>query len=139
MLDHARRPRNAGRLSEPSMSASVVNPLCGDEMSVDIALDGETIREVRFLVRGCAISTASASMLSEQIQGLTLKEVMLLEQGWQAALADEGAELPERLEALTPLLSVRDYPHRQSCACLPWDALRALTKSANTRAEEQQS
>ena len=139
MLDHARRPRNAGRLTQPSASAAVVNPLCGDELSVDVTLEGETIREVRFLVRGCAISTASASMLSEQIKGLTLKEVMLLEQGWRAAVADEDTELPERLEALTPLLSVRDYPHRQSCARLPWDALRALTKSTTTTIEEQQS
>lgn len=126
LMDHARRPRNAGRLERPDMHASVVNPLCGDELSVDVALDGETILEVRFRVRGCAIATASASMLSEQLAGLTLAEVARMERSFQEAIEDTEAMLPEELEPLEPLLSVRDYPHRQSCARLPWDALRAL-------------
>lgn len=127
-MDHARRPRNAGRLERPDLCASTVNPLCGDELAVDVALDGERIREVRFRVRGCAISTASASMLSEQLAGLTLAEARGLERLFQQALAQEEAVLPEELEPLEPLLSLRDYPHRQSCARLPWDALRALEK-----------
>jgi nitrogen fixation NifU-like protein len=84
---------------------------------------------VRFRVRGCAIATASASMLSEQIKGLTLPEVKQMERGFQQALLEKNHALPEELEPLEPLLSVRDYPHRQSCARLPWDALRALEKS----------
>lgn len=130
LMDHARRPRNAGRLERPDVRASVVNPLCGDELSVDVALDGEKIQEVRFRVRGCAISTASASMLSEQLKGLTLAEVAALELCFHDAMARQEAVLPEALEPLEPLLSVRDYPHRQSCARLPWDALRALEKPA---------
>ena len=133
LMDHARRPRNAGSLERPDLQASVVNPLCGDELSVEVAMDGETIQDVRFRVRGCAISTASASMLSEQVKGLTLEEVAHLERSFQAALADKEAALPEEIEPLEPLLSVRDYPHRQSCARLPWDALRALEKSASPR------
>lgn len=132
LMDHARRPRNAGSLERPDMHASVVNPLCGDELSVDVALDGETILEVRFRVRGCAIATASASMLSEQVKGLTFAEVARAERSFQAAIEDAEAVLPEELEPLEPLLSVRDYPHRQSCARLPWDALRALEKSTST-------
>lgn len=108
------------------MHASVVNPLCGDELSVEVALDGETIRDVRFRVRGCAIATASASMLSEQLAGLTLADIARLERSFQEAMEDAQTALPEELEPLEPLLSVRDYPHRQSCARLPWDALRAL-------------
>jgi nitrogen fixation NifU-like protein len=128
-MDHARRPRNSGRLPQPDLHASVVNPLCGDELSVDVALEGETIKDVRFRVRGCAIATASASMLSEQLQGLTLAEVARMEQSFQEAMANHEAVLPEELASLEPLLSVRDYPHRQTCARLPWDALRALKKS----------
>ncbi|HEX8748634.1 MAG TPA: SUF system NifU family Fe-S cluster assembly protein [Pyrinomonadaceae bacterium] len=128
LMDHARRPRNAGSLERPDMSASVVNHLCGDELSVEVGLDGERIREVRFRVRGCAISTASASMLSQQLGGLTLAEVAELELRFQEALADACVALPEQLEPLEPLLSVRDYPHRQSCARLAWDALRALER-----------
>jgi nitrogen fixation NifU-like protein len=126
VLDHARRPRNAGRLPHPDRHATVVNPLCGDELCVDLALENETIRDVRFLVRGCAIACAAASMLSEQLVGLTLAEVAALEQHWLSALKGTEIELPEELEALTPLLSVRAHPHRQSCARLPWDGLRAL-------------
>lgn len=128
LMDHARRPRNAGNLERPDMHASVVNPLCGDELSVDVSLDGETILDVRFHVRGCAIATASASMLSEQVKGLTFAEVTRMERSFREAIEDTEARLPEELEALEPLLSVRDYPHRQSCARLPWDALRALEK-----------
>ena len=127
-MDHARRPRNAGRLEGSDLHASVVNPLCGDELSVEVALEGERIREVRFRVRGCAIATASASMLSEQLSGLTLADVARMERSFQEAMEDAGAVLTEELEPLEPLLSVRDYPHRQSCARLPWDALRALEK-----------
>ncbi len=126
VLDHARRPRNAGRLPQPDRHAVVVNPLCGDELCVDLKLENDLIREVRFLVRGCAISCAAASMLSEQIIGLTLAKVADLEQHWVNALQGTESELPEELEALTPLLSVRAHPHRQSCARLPWDGLRAL-------------
>jgi nitrogen fixation protein NifU and related proteins len=129
LMDHARRPRNAGSLERPDLHASVVNPLCGDELSVDVALTGNRIQEVRFRVRGCAIATASASMLSEQIKGLTLSEVKQMERGFQEALSEKNNALPEELEPLEPLLSVRDYPHRQSCARLPWDALGALEKS----------
>jgi nitrogen fixation NifU-like protein len=129
LMDHARRPRNAGRLSKPDLHASVVNPLCGDELSVDVSINGERIQEVRFRVRGCAIATASASILSEQVKGLTLADVARLENSFQEAMTGEGASLPEELEPLEPILSVRDYPHRQSCARLPWDALRALEKS----------
>jgi nitrogen fixation protein NifU and related proteins len=136
LMDHARRPRNAGRLERPDLQASVVNPLCGDELSVEVSMDGETIRDVRFRVRGCAIATASASMLSEQLKGLTLAEVAGMERSFQAAMADKEAALPEEVEALEPLLSVRDYPHRQSCARLPWDALRALEKSTTQVSSE---
>jgi nitrogen fixation NifU-like protein len=94
-------------------------------------MDGETILDVRFRVRGCAIATAAASMLSEQVKGLTLTEVARMERSFEAAIAGKEAVLPEELEPLEPLLSVRDYPHRQSCARLPWDALRALEKSTS--------
>lgn len=128
LMDHARRPRNSGRLERPDMRAQVVNPLCGDELAVDVALGDEKIREVRFRVRGCAIATASASMLSEHLKGLTLAEVAEMERSFEEALAHREALLPEALEPLEPLLSLRDYPHRQSCARMAWEALRALEK-----------
>ncbi len=128
-MDHARRPRNSGTMERPDLRASVVNPLCGDELSMEVVLDEERIKAVRFHVRGCAIATASASILSEQLEGLTLAEALSMERSFSAALEDKEATLPEELEALTPLLSVRDYPNRQSCTRLAWDALRALEES----------
>lgn len=133
LLDHARRPRNAGQLADADLQASVVNPLCGDELSITLALRDERIREVRFHVRGCAIVTASASMLSEQLQGLTLEDVARMELEFQAAIEDEAVALPEELRALEPLLSLRNYPHRRSCARLAWDAFRALEKPVDKR------
>ena len=137
VLDHARRPRNAGRLPQAERSGSVVNPLCGDEMCVDLAFAGEKILEVRFLVRGCAIATASASMLSEQLIGLTLDEVFELERRWQKVLDNTEAELPEQLEPLVPLLSVRKFPHRQNCARLAWEALRAARPNPQEAARHE--
>ncbi len=135
VLDHARRPRNAGRLPHPDRHAVVVNPLCGDELCIDLKLEDDSIREVRFLVRGCAIASAAASMLSEQIIGLSLSKMAELEQHWLSAMKGTETELPEELEALTPLLSVRAHPHRQSCARLPWDGLRAAILSGPVRPE----
>lgn len=129
LMDHARRPRNSGRLERPDMQASVVNPLCGDELAAEVSLRDERIQEARFRVRGCAIATAAASMLSEQLKGLTLAEAAQMEQSFQETLAEKERALPEALEPLEPLLSLRDYPHRQSCARLAWDALRDLEKS----------
>jgi nitrogen fixation NifU-like protein len=106
ILDHFRDPRNHGHLDHPDVHAGDTNPLCGDRIELDLRLDGERVSEVRFDGRGCAISQASASMLTERIEGATLEE----------------------LKALTPadileMLGVTIGPARQRCALL---ALRVL-------------
>ncbi|HEX9056706.1 MAG TPA: SUF system NifU family Fe-S cluster assembly protein [Ktedonobacterales bacterium] len=106
IIDHYRDPRNHGHLDRPDLHAADTNPLCGDRVEIDLKVDGDRVSEVRFDGRGCAISQASASMLTERIEGATLDE----------------------LRALTPddifeMLGVAIGPARQRCALL---SLRVL-------------
>lgn len=78
ILDHYRNPRNYGKLEQPSVHAEDSNPLCGDQLGIDLLVEGDRVSEVRFQGRGCAISQAAASMLSEMIEGKTVAEVVAL-------------------------------------------------------------
>jgi nitrogen fixation NifU-like protein len=78
ILEHYRNPRNYGRLEDPDIHAEDSNPLCGDQLAMDMQVEGDRIKAVRFLGRGCAISQAAASMLSEMIEGNTVQEVVTL-------------------------------------------------------------
>jgi nitrogen fixation NifU-like protein len=78
ILDHYRNPRNYGKLDHPDVSAADSNPLCGDQLSMDLQVEGDHVTEVRFRGRGCAISQAAASMLTEMIEGKTVEEVIQL-------------------------------------------------------------
>ena len=78
ILDHYRNPRNYGKLDDPDAHAEDNNPLCGDQLAIDLQVDGDYITAVRFQGRGCAISQAAASMLSEMIEGKTVEEVVQL-------------------------------------------------------------
>jgi SUF system FeS assembly protein, NifU family len=78
ILDHYRDPRNYGTLDDPDIHSEDSNPLCGDTLSMDIQLDGDRVKEIRFKGRGCAISQASASMLSELIENKTVEEIIAL-------------------------------------------------------------
>ncbi len=78
ILDHYRNPRNHGTLEQPDVHSEDTNPLCGDQLAMDLLLEGDHVKEVRFQGRGCAISQASASMLSEMIEGRTIEEVIQL-------------------------------------------------------------
>jgi nitrogen fixation protein NifU and related proteins len=88
ILDHYRNPRNYGKLDQADVHSEDSNPLCGDQLSMDLTLDGDRVSAVRFQGRGCAISQASASMLSEMIEGKTVQEVIAL--GKDAVLEELG-------------------------------------------------
>ena len=130
ILDHYRHPRRQGRLEHPDAHAEGNNPLCGDEISLDVALDGDRVTDVRIQGRGCSISQASASMMAEAVAGKTRAEIaelthrfkvmMQIEEG-DAGLDEErpGAALGD-LEALR---GVRRFPVRIKCADLPWATL----------------
>jgi nitrogen fixation NifU-like protein len=130
ILDHGRHPRNFGKLDHPSHFAHGHNPLCGDRITVYLTVVGRRIEDVKFEGRGCAISTASSSLMSEILKGKTVEEANALFRSFHAKVT--GAvppELPEPLEEdaerLDPLTGVKAYPVRVKCATLPWHAVQA--------------
>jgi nitrogen fixation NifU-like protein len=127
VLEHAKRPRNRGRLAEATHGAAVDNPLCGDTIRVDLQLDGDGIRAASFDGHACAIATASASLLTEHVRGRPVADARLLLARMEALCAgpeDEAAAAGAALGALAVFAGVRRYPARVRCATLAWDALR---------------
>jgi nitrogen fixation protein NifU and related proteins len=126
ILDHYQNPRNHGRLDHPTVANRGHNPLCGDEIEVSIGIDeqNDSIREIAFSGRGCSISQASASMMTEVIKGQKLVEAEAAVQRFTQRMANREpppAELDDELDALQ---GVKRYPARVKCALLPWTTLR---------------
>ena len=130
ILDHYRSPRRAGRLTDPDAHADGHNPLCGDEIALDLAFDGDKVTDAAVLGRGCSISQASASMRADRIVGLTRDEVASLTHRVKQLLdieeGDPGID-PSRpgaaLGDLEALAGVRRFPVRIKCADLAWTTL----------------
>ena len=134
ILDHGRRPRNFRKIEHPSHFAHGHNPLCGDRVTVFVTLDGDRIKDVSFDGRGCAISTASASLMTEILKGKALAEAEALFERFRASVTGEGDErappgLEDEMERLAPLAGVKSYPARVKCATLAWHAFEAALKS----------
>jgi nitrogen fixation NifU-like protein len=134
ILDHGRHPRNFHALEHPTHLARGHNPLCGDRVTVYLAIDGDRIADVSFEGRGCAISTAAASLMTEVLKGKSLDEARQLFAQFHAKVTSGTSEpLPEALEEdaerLEPLVGVKAYPVRVKCATLPWHAFEAALKS----------
>jgi len=133
VLDHGRHPRNLRKLEHPSHFAQGHNPLCGDRVTVYVEMDGDRIKDVSFEGRGCAISTASASLMTEVLKGKTLAEAAALFKGFHAAATGGEEEAPpglaDEMERLMPLTGVKSYPARVKCATLAWHAFEAAIKS----------
>ena len=125
ILDHNRSPRNFGRLEPADASAVGHNPLCGDALSLTVRLNGERLSEVRFNGQGCAISVASASMMSEAVTGKTLAEVETLYHEVHALLTGSTYQSTLPLGKLMALGGVREFPARVKCASLCWHTLHA--------------
>ncbi len=130
ILEHSRQPKNAGVLEDPTAEAEGNNPLCGDRITVYVKLDGDRIKDARFDARGCAISVASASMMTESLKEKTLDEAEEAFRRFNTQMT--GKEAPELAEddELSALMGVRDFPTRIKCATLPWHTLRAALKGA---------
>ena len=139
ILDHNRRPRNYGRLPAASHCAVGHNPLCGDRVTVYLTIEGDKIADVSFEGRGCAISTAAASLMTEVLKGKTVAEARALFAQFHARVTGgEAGEPPEALqddiERLEPLTGVKAYPARVKCATLPWHAFEAALKGGDANA-----
>jgi nitrogen fixation NifU-like protein len=123
ILDHYKKPRNAGRLEQPSCSATGDNPLCGDKISVTLRKTGDRIEDIRWSGAGCAISTASASLMSEAVKGLSLTEFQSLFDKFHAMVTGTGPS--EGLDKLEVFSGVSEFPVRVKCASLAWHTLKA--------------
>jgi len=129
ILDHNRRPRNFRRVPEGSNHhASGHNPLCGDHLTIELKVEDGIIKDVGFDGAGCAISTASASLMTESVKGKTLAEAQSLFQGVHDLLTKDGDAA--KLGKLQVLAGVREYPARVKCATLPWHTLEAALKDS---------
>lgn len=125
ILDHKRNPRNFGRLDPADAHADGHNPLCGDRLTVSLRMNGDRIEDVRFDGEGCAISTASASMMTEAVKGKSKGAVAELFGKFHAALTQQDAAPDPALGKLAALSGVREFPARVKCATLCWHTLNA--------------
>jgi len=125
ILDHNRQPRNFGRLDPADSRADGHNPLCGDRLTVFLKMSGDRVEDIRFEGKGCAISTASASLMTEAIKGRRKADIGTLFDKVHSLLTQQGAMADASLGKLAALSGVREYPARVKCASLCWHTLNA--------------
>jgi nitrogen fixation NifU-like protein len=124
ILDHYRRPRNKGEIENPDETIVMKNPLCGDEITVQVRYDDDTVADVGFIGRGCSISQASASMMTQLIKGKKRDEIEGLRSRFrEMVMGDETAQEDKSLGSLRALGGVAKFPARVKCALLAWNAL----------------
>ncbi|MCC6177426.1 MAG: SUF system NifU family Fe-S cluster assembly protein [Chloroflexi bacterium] len=127
ILDHYQHPRNRGVLTDPTVATRGHNPLCGDEVLLAVKMDGDVIADIAFGGRGCSISQASASMMTESVKGHGVAEATALAGGFKELMAGSGsADGLGDNEDLQALQGVKKFPVRVKCALLPWTALLEL-------------
>ncbi len=133
ILDHYRAPRNKGRLDPHDVALERNNPLCGDEIELFVKFNGDDVEGVAFEGKGCSISQASASMMTEKIQGLPAKDAQLVAESIKRMMAGEEEGDAEALGDLIALKGVVKYPVRIKCALLGWNTLlEALEEGGKT-------
>jgi nitrogen fixation NifU-like protein len=126
ILDHYQNPRNHGRLAQPTLANRGHNPLCGDEIEISIGIDelADTISDISFTGRGCSISQASASMMTELVKGQKLSDAEAAVQRFTQQMANREPAPKDLEQELDALQGVKKYPARVKCALLPWTTLR---------------
>jgi nitrogen fixation NifU-like protein len=125
ILEHNRSPRNYRVIADADRHAEGNNPLCGDQLTVWLKLDGDVIRDVSFQGLGCAISRASASLMTAAVKGKTRQEATVLFDRFRGLVTGDKTAAPETLGKLAVFSGVSEYPTRVKCASLPWHTLKA--------------
>jgi nitrogen fixation NifU-like protein len=128
ILDHNRRPRNFGKLDPADATVEGFNPMCGDRLTVRLQLAGDRIADIRFEGEGCAISTASASLMTEAVKGKTRSDALALFERVHRLLTEDDASADE-LGKLAALSGVREFPARVKCASLCWHTLASALQA----------
>jgi nitrogen fixation protein NifU and related proteins len=131
ILDHNRHPRNFGPLDPADASIEGFNPLCGDRLTLRLRMSDDSISDIRFEGQGCAISTASASLMTEAVKGKSRAEAMQLFERVHRLLTDDAA-VSENLGKLAALSGVREYPARVKCASLCWHTLSSALQASGS-------
>ena len=126
ILDHYRRPRNRRPVAEPKVVGEGYNPLCGDEIAVEVHFDGDFMADVGFEGRGCSLSQASGSMMTEAVKGKTVAEARALIDAFTQMMTAPDFQPPDGLGDLEAFAGVAKYPVRVKCATLAWHALLDL-------------
>ncbi|MEM9057807.1 MAG: Fe-S cluster assembly sulfur transfer protein SufU [Pseudomonadota bacterium] len=138
IVDHNRSPRNFGALQSPTREAEGFNPLCGDQLKLYLMLDGDVIQDIRFDGSGCAISVASASLMTERLKGATETEAKRLFDTMHQLLTNDAFEADiDDLGKLAALTGVRAYPSRIKCASLCWHALASALRGETAPARTE--
>ena len=125
ILDHYRRPRNKGTLEKADASAEVKNPLCGDEIGLQVAFDGDCVCDLKFSGRGCSISLASASMMTQLVKGKSTEEIDAIRKQFRDLMLGTPSGDESQLGSLRALSGVSRFPARVKCALLAWNALES--------------
>lgn len=139
ILDHNRRPRNFHAMADASHHAEGYNPLCGDRLTLYLKLDADRIADVSFEGSGCAISKASASLMTDAIKGRTIEDARALFERFHRMVTTPHGEAVEDLGKLSALAGVREFPVRVKCASLAWHTFKAaLEREAVVSTEDHE-
>jgi len=125
ILEHSRHPHNFGKLDGANREAKGNNPLCGDRVTIYLIVDGDRIVDAHFEAKGCAISVASASMMTTMLKGKSVAEAKALFDRFHALVTGKSNGVGEGLDELAALSGVKDFPTRIKCATLPWHTMTA--------------
>ncbi|HEY0529584.1 MAG TPA: SUF system NifU family Fe-S cluster assembly protein [Gemmatimonadaceae bacterium] len=130
ILDHYRRPRNKGQMENADATVEMKNPLCGDEIALQVAFEGDSVADLRFSGRGCSISQASASMMTQLLKGKSAEEIDEIRTRFRdLMLGDATAAEDPKIGSLKALSGVARFPARVKCALLAWNALESALAS----------
>ncbi len=132
IVDHNRSPRNFGKLDDADTTLEGFNPLCGDKLTLYLKTDGENISDIAFDGSGCAISVASASLMTDAMKGKSLEEAEKLFNEFHKLVTTDDEYDAEYLGKLAALAGVKDYPARVKCASLCWHTLHSALHGENT-------
>jgi len=136
ILDHHKRPRNCRAIQPCDCSAQGINPSCGDEVKVYVRREGDILADVAFTGQGCAISRASASLMTVKTKGRSESVARKLSDQLRDMLIGPNAEFPRELGDLSALSGVRSFPARIKCALLPWRTLEAALDGRSAATSE---
>jgi nitrogen fixation NifU-like protein len=132
ILDHNRRPHNFRTIEQASRQQEGYNPLCGDRLTLYVKLDGDVIADVAFQGIGCAISKASASLMTDALKGKTIAEARVMFDRFHEMVTSAPETPPADLGKLSVLAGVREFPTRVKCASLAWHAMKAAVSDEGT-------